>query len=239
MIVNANPIAIYDRSLVWWFSLNYDPYRVVIFLQTSAAGALTLAARNVASEQTASVSDSICPKSALTCPQHLCPNLLTTTAQGKPVSRSVDSLLPERTFMIPGRRDTEATLIRQVRASTRQARPLFLHVFLANWLITMDMAKNIAAGLSPGYVAVRPDQLVDLYGQSKGLDSQNHSPRSSARRGTFISGAPLYNPAECRPIRGGGQAGFSAAGCTKARYNPLHAKSAGMSSKRSRRKKSD
>ena len=94
-------------------------------------------------------------------------NLLTTTAQGKPVFRAVNSLQPERTFTIPGRRDAEATLIRQVHAGTPQTRPFFLHVFLANWLITMDMAKNIAAGLGPEYVAVRPDQLVDLYEQSR------------------------------------------------------------------------
>ena len=94
-------------------------------------------------------------------------NLLTTTSSGKPVFRSVNTLLPDLTFTIPGRRDAEASVIRQVHASTPKVKPFFLHIFLANWLITMDMAQNIAAGLGPEYVAVRPDQLVDLYQQSR------------------------------------------------------------------------
>ena len=59
-------------------------------------------------------------------------------------------------------------MIDEVRRWTPRQRPAFLHVFLANWLREMGMATNIANGLGPEYVAVRPDQLVALYRQAKG-----------------------------------------------------------------------
>jgi len=59
-------------------------------------------------------------------------------------------------------------MINEVKRWTPPQRPAFLHVFLANWLTTMEMATNIARGLGPEYVAVRPDQLGPLYRQSLG-----------------------------------------------------------------------
>jgi hypothetical protein len=95
-------------------------------------------------------------------------NLLTVAA-GKPVFRSVNSLLSEHTFTLQGRREAVAATVRQIKENTQSTRPYFLHIFLANWLITMDMADEIAQTLGPGYVAVRPDQLVALFHQKNGL----------------------------------------------------------------------
>jgi len=71
-------------------------------------------------------------------------------------------------FTVEARRRTELFMIDEVRRWTPRQRPAFLHVFLANWLREMGMATNIANGLGPEYVAVRPDQLVALYRQAKG-----------------------------------------------------------------------
>ena len=50
---------------------------------------------------------------------------------------------------------------------TPPERPAFLFGFVANWLDNMEMAENIVKALGPGYVAVRPGQLVLLCRQSK------------------------------------------------------------------------
>ena len=94
-------------------------------------------------------------------------NLLTEIA-GVPVFRAVNHGPGEMTFTPTGRRNAEYFIINEVKRWTPRQRPAFLHVFLANWLTSMDMAENIAKGLGPEYVAVRPDQLVSLYNQFKG-----------------------------------------------------------------------
>ena len=94
-------------------------------------------------------------------------NLLTEIA-GVPVFRAVNHGPGEMTFTPTGRRNAEYFMINEVKRWTPRQRPAFLHVFLANWLTSMDMAENIAKGLGPEYVAVRPDQLVSLYNQFKG-----------------------------------------------------------------------
>ena len=91
---------------------------------------------------------------------------LVTKAAGKPVFRAVNgAAVGELTFTPAGRRTAERTMIAEVRRQTPAQRPAFLHVFLANWLTHMEMAVNIAKGLGPDYVCVRPDQLIDLYHQ--------------------------------------------------------------------------
>jgi hypothetical protein len=59
-------------------------------------------------------------------------------------------------------------MIEDIKRWTPAYRPAFLHVFLADWLRDMGMLTEIFKGLGPEYVAVRPDQLVDLYHRSKG-----------------------------------------------------------------------
>jgi hypothetical protein len=88
-------------------------------------------------------------------------------AAGKPVFRAVNgAAVGELTFTPAGRRTAERKMIAEVIRQTPPERPAFLHVFLANWLTHMEMAANIAKGLGPDYVCVRPDQLVDLYHQA-------------------------------------------------------------------------
>ncbi len=92
---------------------------------------------------------------------------VTTTAGGKPVFRAINRPPGELTFTPEGRRNAERFVLAEIKRWTPEQRPAFLHVFLANWLTHMEMAANIARELGPGYVAVRPDQLVDLYKESR------------------------------------------------------------------------
>ena len=94
-------------------------------------------------------------------------NMLTSVS-GKPVFRSVNGPPPHPTFTLEGRKEAVAYVVRSIRDNTPASAPSFLHVFLANWLTTMDMAEEIVHQLGPQYVAVRPDQLVSLYEQHKG-----------------------------------------------------------------------
>jgi hypothetical protein len=93
-------------------------------------------------------------------------NLL-TTVNGKPMFRSVNGPPKGETFTLEGRRQAVASVVRTIRENTPAAPPFFFHVFLANWLITMDMAEDIVRQLGPAYVAVRPDQLVSLFEQAQ------------------------------------------------------------------------
>ena len=93
---------------------------------------------------------------------------LVTEIGGVPVFRAVNQPPYVLTFTPSSRRDAEAFMLKEIRTWTPPRRPAFLFVFLANWLTNMEMAENIVKGLGPGYVAVRPDQLVALYKQSHG-----------------------------------------------------------------------
>jgi hypothetical protein len=91
-------------------------------------------------------------------------NLLTEVA-GIPVFRSENEGPRVLTFTPHGRRNAEFFIINEVKRWTLRERPAFLHVFLANWLVSAEMVENIAKGLDPEYVVVRPDQLVLLFHQ--------------------------------------------------------------------------
>ena len=92
---------------------------------------------------------------------------LIAKAAGKPVFRAMNATkVGDLTFTPAGRRAAERDVIDEVRRFTPAGRPTYLYVFLANWFTHMEMATNIAKGLGPDYVCVRPDQLVDLYNQA-------------------------------------------------------------------------
>ena len=69
------------------------------------------------------------------------------------------------TFRPFGKQKAVDFAIEEIRRWTPAERPAFIHVSLANWLTEMAMAIEIAKGLGPQYLAVRPDQLVALYKQ--------------------------------------------------------------------------
>ena len=94
---------------------------------------------------------------------------LSTESNGVPVFRSLNRG-PERGFnFTPNtRRDAEWYMVNEIKRWTPRERPAFIHVFLSNWMTHLEMAENIARGLGSEYVAVRPDQLVQLYQRSKG-----------------------------------------------------------------------
>ncbi len=91
---------------------------------------------------------------------------LVTTVDGVPIFRAINRPPGPFTFTPSARRDAEYFMINEIKRWTPAKRPVFLHVFLANWLTTMDMAANIARGLGEEYVAVRPDQLALLHRQA-------------------------------------------------------------------------
>lgn len=93
---------------------------------------------------------------------------LVTTVDGVPIFRAINRPPGPFSFTPSARRDAEYFMINEIKRWTPERRPAFLHVFLANWLTTMEMAANIARGLGEDYVAVRPDQLALLYRQSSG-----------------------------------------------------------------------
>jgi len=82
-----------------------------------------------------------------------------------PVGGANLSLPVGLTFTPFGKRNTVDFAIEEIKRWTPAGRPAFIHVFLANWLTEMEMAADIAKGLGPQYLAVRPDQLVALYQQ--------------------------------------------------------------------------
>jgi hypothetical protein len=85
-------------------------------------------------------------------------NLL-TVVEGTPVFRAINRPPGPFTFTPSARRDAEYFMVNEIKRWTPPQRPCFLHVFLANWLTTMEMAENIVRGLGDEYVVVRPDQL--------------------------------------------------------------------------------
>lgn len=93
-------------------------------------------------------------------------NLLTVVG-GKPVFRSINVGPGESTFTLSGRHEAAAVVARSIHENTPLKGPPFLHAFLANWLINLDMAEEIVRLLGPRYVPVRADQLVTLYHQYK------------------------------------------------------------------------
>jgi len=93
---------------------------------------------------------------------------LVATVNGVPIFRAINRPPGPFTFTSSARRDAEYFMINEIKRWTPSTHPAFLHVFLANWLTSMEMAGNIAKGLGAEYVAVRPDQLGLLYRQSRG-----------------------------------------------------------------------
>jgi len=58
-----------------------------------------------------------------------------------------------------------AEVIQNIRNMTPQGRPAFLHVFVTNWGGSIPLMKEVMKQLGPGYVAVRPEHLGELYRQ--------------------------------------------------------------------------
>ena len=97
-------------------------------------------------------------------------NLVSEVA-GVPVFRDVMGLASwlsgNMDFTTNTQRETERRVIAEIQKWTPRCRPAFLHVGLNNWLREMGMLTHIVEGLGSDYVAVRPDQLVQLYRQSR------------------------------------------------------------------------
>lgn len=92
---------------------------------------------------------------------------LVTVVGGVPVFRAIDRPPGPFTFTPSARRDAVYYMVNEIKRWTPPRRPAFLHVFLANWLTSLDMAEGIINELGSEYVPVRPDQLGPLYQQSR------------------------------------------------------------------------
>ena len=90
---------------------------------------------------------------------------------GIPIFRDVMGLAPwlyeNMDFTTYTQRETERQVITIIKQWTPAYRPAFLHIGVNNWLRQMDMLPRIVKGLGADYVPVRPDQLVELYHQSR------------------------------------------------------------------------
>lgn len=90
-------------------------------------------------------------------------NLISIT-DGIPMFRAVNLSPPENMPITKYTRSSAVWFeVNEIKRWTPSRRPMFLHVFLGNWLVDMGMAEEIAKGLGSEYVPVRPDQLVALY----------------------------------------------------------------------------
>ena len=87
---------------------------------------------------------------------------------GKPVFRAVNAAPPGDVATPDGCRTAADFMIQDIQKWTPKNRPAFLHIFLGNWLKTLDVLELVRKGLGPDYVAVRPDQLAVLYQAAKG-----------------------------------------------------------------------
>ena len=92
---------------------------------------------------------------------------------GKPVFRAINSSPPGDVATTEGCRTAADFMIKDIREWTPKNRPAFLHIFLGNWLKTLDVLELVQKGLGPGYVAVRPDQLAALYHKARRLDGRS------------------------------------------------------------------
>ncbi len=90
-------------------------------------------------------------------------------AAGKPVFRDVIGLASwlsaNLDFTAFSQEETIRNVVAEIKRWTPAYRPAFVFVGLNNWLREMEMLTHIVDGLGENYVAVRPDQLVDLYKQ--------------------------------------------------------------------------
>ncbi|MBM3493829.1 MAG: hypothetical protein FJX72_05840, partial [Armatimonadetes bacterium] len=54
-------------------------------------------------------------------------------------------------------------MVEEIRSITPTEKPAFLHAFIWNWGADLGVLRDVLRELGPGYVAVRPDHLAQLY----------------------------------------------------------------------------
>ena len=92
---------------------------------------------------------------------------LVTVVDGKPVFRAINGAAPGTPFTPDARQSAVEFVTAQILHWKPTRLPAFQHVFLANWLTDMEMVEMIYRALGSQYLAVRPDQLVNLWRQSR------------------------------------------------------------------------
>jgi GxGYxYP putative glycoside hydrolase C-terminal domain/GxGYxY sequence motif in domain of unknown function N-terminal len=92
---------------------------------------------------------------------------LMTESRGVPVFRAMNNWPTAGLPVTDYTRDGDIWFeVNDIKREAPSRRPLFLNICLGNWLTDLEMAEEIAKGLGPQYVAVRPDQLASLYKES-------------------------------------------------------------------------
>ncbi len=92
---------------------------------------------------------------------------LVTVVNGKPVFRAINGGVPGTPFTPEARQAAAENVTAQILHWKPKQLPAFQHIFLANWLTDLEMAQIIYQALGSQYLAVRPDQLVSLWQQSR------------------------------------------------------------------------
>jgi hypothetical protein len=87
---------------------------------------------------------------------------------GKPIFRAVNGGSPGDVTTPEGCRMAADSMTMEIREWTPKTRPAFLHIFLGNWLKSLDVLELVVKGLGSDYVCVRPDQLPRLYRAAQG-----------------------------------------------------------------------
>ena len=88
-------------------------------------------------------------------------------SMGKPVFRAVNVAPPGDVTTPEGCRTAANFMIKDIHDWTPVNRPAFLHIFLGNWLKTLDVLELVQKGLGQDYIPVRPDQLALLFKESQ------------------------------------------------------------------------
>jgi hypothetical protein len=86
---------------------------------------------------------------------------------GKPVFRAINAAPPGDVTTPEGCRQAADSMVNDIREWTPSHRPAFLHIFLGNWLKSLDPLERVVKGLGPEYACVRPDQLPRLFQAAK------------------------------------------------------------------------
>jgi hypothetical protein len=101
--------------------------------------------------------------------QETTPHNLVSEVAGVPVFRDAMGLASwlsgDMDFTAYSQAETVRNVIAEIKQWTPAHRPAFLFVGVNNWLREMGTLTEIVNGLGSEYAAVRPDQLVGLYGQ--------------------------------------------------------------------------
>lgn len=97
------------------------------------------------------------------------------------------------------REERISRMVNEIRAMTPLTRPAFLHVFVWNWGVDLEILSEVAKTLGGEYVPVRPDHLAMLYREwlsRQGLVVRVSTPVSAVEGAPLAFKVSVYNALE-------------------------------------------